>query len=112
MPYITRNNNSHIIRLAEQPEFDGQEFLDESHSDISSYREIVSEIEKNQSYLKDSDLDLIRVSEDLIDLLITNNLIMFTDLPSAAQKKLTQRTSARTKMNSLDSIIVDEDSIL
>lgn len=47
-------------------------------------------------YLEDSDLATIRILEDLIDTLTERQVIRFTDLPPAAQRKLLSRKVART----------------
>ncbi|MCB1960461.1 MAG: hypothetical protein KDE68_08060 [Rhodocyclaceae bacterium] len=55
--------------------------------------------------LADSDLRLVRVLEDVIDLLVSRDVIRFTDLPQAAQVKLMERRSmreARDVLNLLD----------
>ncbi len=54
--------------------------------------------------LAGSDLRLVRVIEDLIDLLIDRDVIRFTDLPDAAQSKLLERRSLRASKGSLDLI--------
>jgi len=52
--------------------------------------------------LAGSDLRLVRVIEDLIDLLIDRDVIRFTDLPDAAQSKLMERRTLRASKGSLD----------
>ncbi|TDW57031.1 tryptophan synthase subunit beta like protein [Oceanimonas baumannii] len=47
--------------------------------------------------LRESDLAMSRVLEDLIDLLIDKKLIQFTELPAMAQQKLLARQSLRTQ---------------
>ncbi len=47
-------------------------------------------------FLEDSDLSTIRILEDLIDTLTELQVIRFTDLPPAAQRKLLSRKVART----------------
>ena len=51
--------------------------------------------------LAGSDQAIIRVLEDLVDTLISQNLIHFTDLPDAAQAKLLERRSLRSSVNAL-----------
>lgn len=46
---------------------------------------------------RESDIQLARVLEDLISLLIDRNIIRFTDFPRAAQKRLNDRQSMRIK---------------
>lgn len=53
-----------------------------------------------------SDVSIIRVLEDLIDLLIKKNIIMLTDLPEEARDKLKERKRVRNKMEN-DSFIVN-----
>jgi len=66
--------------------------------------------EQVKEKLNESDLDLIRVLDDVIDLLIKNQVISFTDLPVAAQEKLGQRRKMRSDMVSLKSLIGDENN--
>ncbi len=61
--------------------------------------------------LAESDLPLTRVLEDLIDLLIKNDLLRFTDLPDAAQAKLLERRSLRDSLRGLQ-LIGDDDSVI
>lgn len=76
----------------------------------------MSEIKQTQAIkerLSSSDGELIRVLEDLIDLLISNGTIRMTDLPPKALEKLNERKQVRKKLdNSLNLINDDEDSII
>jgi len=49
--------------------------------------------------LSRSDTSLVRVLEDLIDVLINRGVIQFTDLPEAAQAKLLERREARATLS-------------
>ena len=49
--------------------------------------------------LSQSDTSLVRVLEDLIDVLITRGVIQFTDLPEAAQAKLLERRETRASLS-------------
>ncbi|WP_240476488.1 hypothetical protein [Marinobacterium rhizophilum] len=48
-----------------------------------------------EEFLDHSDVGTVRIIEDMIDILIDKNLIMFTDFPLASQKKLLSRKLAR-----------------
>ena len=55
------------------------------------------------------DAGFVRVLEDLIDTLITKNVIRHTDLPPAAQKKLMLRKGLRSRISgALDFLGQDE----
>jgi hypothetical protein len=61
--------------------------------------------------LAPSDLPMIRVLEDLIDLLVERSVIRFTDLPQPAQEKLVSRRSARQSLRRLN-LLGDEGGLL
>lgn len=48
--------------------------------------------------IEKTEMGMIRVVEDLIDVLIAKNTILFTDLPVSVQGKITTRKTARTKV--------------
>lgn len=61
--------------------------------------------------LSDTDTSLVRVLEDLIDVLITRGVIQFTDLPEAAQAKLLERRETRASLSDrLDLMTPDSDN--
>jgi hypothetical protein len=55
---------------------------------------IDAEIETTEK-LKETDNDLIRVIEDIVDVLVAKNLIKIDDLPQAAQEKINYRKGLR-----------------
>jgi hypothetical protein len=55
--------------------------------------------------MEQSDLEMIRVYEDLVDLLVSKNLVLLTDLPLPAQEKLLRRKRLRTMLSPLADII-------
>ncbi|HSH72613.1 MAG TPA: hypothetical protein VK974_06105 [Methylophilaceae bacterium] len=63
-----------------------------------------------QSPFRESDIQLARVLEDLISLLIDRDLIRFTDFPDPAQKRLIERQTLRMKSKQLN-LIDDETSL-
>ena len=65
-------------------------------------------MDKNKLFLNQSDIELIRVLDDLIDLLTDKHVFSFTDLPEAAQAKLLSRKNAREVLH--NSIIDDIDN--
>lgn len=57
---------------------------------------------------RESDIQLARVLEDLVSILIDRNLISFTDFPSQAQRRLGERQRMRQR-NHLNSLIDEDD---
>jgi len=67
-------------------------------------------VENSLLQLKQSDLDMIRVLEDLITVLIQKGVVRITDLPEAAQSKLVGRSKARDALGGLNRLINDDES--
>ena len=57
----------------------------------------------------ESDLALARVIEDLIEVLIDKKLIMFTDFPAGAQRKLLDRRGLRKEFDLVEDLFGDGD---
>ena len=58
--------------------------------------------------LSQSDTDIARVLEDLVDVLIQRGVIQFTDLPQAAQDKLMSRQQTRARLQNSLQLLPDE----
>jgi hypothetical protein len=67
-------------------------------------------MENSLQQLQQSDLDMIRVLEDLIDVLIQKGVVRITDLPEAAQAKLLGRSKARDALGGLQGLINDDET--
>lgn len=110
MPYVQRNSNGEIIALwREQP--DGNcEFLPSSDPDVVGFIDAVSaSSDENGEFSLSSDLQMVRVIEDLIDLLISKRVIVLTDLPVPVQNKLLRQRAKREHLISNLGIISDAD---
>lgn len=68
----------------------------------------------NQQFLamlQKSDLEMVRVLDDLIYLLIRKGVIAITDLPPMAQVKLMNRANARQELGGLEQLLGSDDRI-
>jgi hypothetical protein len=69
------------------------------------------EVSSQTEALKLSDSGLVRVVEDLIDVLINRGVFLFTDLPEAVQFKLMERRQTRASMgHRLQPTLLDDDN--
>ena len=93
MPYVRRNAEGLIVALLSKGEPDASEFLRSDDHQVIAFLDGESE-EPNFSAL---DADFVRVTEDLIYTLIDKGVLMFTDLPPDAQRKLLEREQFRTR---------------
>jgi len=98
MPYVKRDEQGQIITLNLEP----REGFTELPASSPELLEFMNKIGLEQSTLQQSDMRLVRVLEDLIDLLIDRDVIRFTDLPLPAQEKLMERRSIRQSLGALN----------
>ena len=107
MLYVQRDMQGQLVRV-EAADFPGRtETLPADDQEVLAWYSNQS-VETSLLHLKQSDLDMIRVLEDLIDVLTTKGVISITDLPPGAQAKLLNRNSARAALGGLNNLI-DED---
>lgn len=66
----------------------------------------------SQRALAESDAGLARVTEDLIDILISRGVIQFTDFPPGAQAKLLERRQTRATLSKRLSLLDEGDADL
>lgn len=96
MVYVRRDERGQITAIAEHGE-DGQ--IEHLPLDSTEVVEFLSRCEGHERYkLIQSDLQLIRVLEDLIDVLISKNTITITDFPKSVIDKLLARQSIRKRL--------------
>ena len=94
MPFIRRNASGAVDSLHRRDE-GGCEFLPDDHPDVRSFLGAAAPSpDQNFATL---DADFIRVIEDVIDTLISKNVINITDLPIEAQTKLFGRKGYRER---------------
>ncbi len=110
MPYVSRDASGKISGVFEHAEVGVSEELASDDPELKRFlvEQGLSSPDSARQVLAESDLKMIRLVDDLIDLMIDKDLIKFTDLPPAAGEKYLQRQVARKRLQ----IIVSEDDIL
>lgn len=110
MAYILKNKDGEIIASSPTENIaEGWEAVDKNNH--AAYVMFLQSSLDTTSRFRESDIQLVRVLEDLIGLLIERDVIRFTDLPAMAQKRLNDRESMR-KETSLSSLMVEKDDFL
>lgn len=107
MPYVMRDETGRISTVKLEPG-DGLEELPIHSAELL---EFMRKAGMEQGALQESDMRLVRVLEDLIDLLIDRDVIRFTDLPQPAQEKLLERRSMRQTLGALNLLGGSNDTI-
>lgn len=91
MRYVLRDAAGNILSLHREP-VPGADALPIDHPDVQAF----VNAEESQRSFAGLDAGLVRVVEDLIDVLIERNVLRITDLPAEAQQKLFDRKHFRS----------------
>lgn len=117
MPYVNRDEAGKIISMHQSRTSKTCQWLEADNSELQHFIRQQepdrddSDLVATKLELNSTDFELIRVIEDVVDLLIEKKLIMFTDLPKSAQQKLGARKKLRQNLDSLENLINDDDNI-
>ena len=112
MPYARRDDHGDIIELHRNPVDDQDQYVALSDPAVLAFLFDHDAQDAAHHFLAISDMELARVLEDLVAVLVDRQLIRFTDLPADAQRKLTLRRRARTAMHDERPFSLDEDELL
>jgi hypothetical protein len=115
MPYVSRDASGFVsgIFLRSHPE--AAEFLPGDHADIILFfgGVLPGNLENHALIdLTHSDIEFIRVIEDVIDVLIDKKLLTFTDLPDKVCEKILSRKDARDRLAGSNDLVVPDEWIL
>lgn len=109
MAYILKNDQGDII--ATSPDIQPGANWVAIDNDDAEYVAFLEHTMQNISAFRESDIQLVRVLEDLITVLIDKDVIRFTDLPAPAQQRLNKRETMR-KTTSLSELMQDSDDFM
>jgi hypothetical protein len=96
MPYVRRHADGRIDSVHRERSDAAPEFLDDRHPELVAF---IGGLAPEQEDFSRLDADFVRVIEDVIDTLITKNILNITDLPAEAQAKLFARKSFRERVS-------------
>jgi hypothetical protein len=111
MPYVARDASGRIVGISDRAGPATTENLPNDHPDVIRYLNGLSPDSMRQR-LNQSDLEMARIAEDLIDVLVARNILNFTDLPREAQRKLIARQRLRRNLSALSTLVNQDDDIL
>ena len=107
MLYVERDNEGNILALHNKPEKGADEQKSIMDEEILEFLNKGVGTDPWVQLLSLSDIGIIRILEDLIDLLIRKNIILFTELPEEAQIKIRERKRVREKIGP-DHLMIDD----
>jgi hypothetical protein len=111
MIFVKRNARGEVIAVSREPVGDaaGWDVASGDEPEVVAFSHVIT---ASANPMSPTDLGLVRVLEDLIDLLVERAVIRFTDLPAAAQAKLMERRDTRQAMHRLSVLDDDDDDLL
>lgn len=110
MPYVLKDTGGKVIAASAANEMPTGAGWVPVAPDAPDYLAFLEASLAAANPFRESDINLARVLEDLIEVLIDRDVIRFTDFPEAARKRLLERQALRRKTQL--SQILDEDSDL
>ena len=108
MPFVKRDETGRVVALYRERSNEAPEFIASGHPEIADFADPDGDRAERGNMLQ-SDLEMIRVYEDLIDILISKRIVVLTDFPTAAQEKLVRRKRLRSSLSSLTDVLAPED---
>lgn len=114
MPYAIKNEQGEIVALTATPNSKDDQPV--SFNDPEVLKFLTSDIERTQNSKFNTlflqDLQEIRIVEDLIDLLTAKGIILFSELPQAAQEKILRKKTQRDEFNHSNDILLTDETIM
>jgi len=110
MIYIKRNANNEIedLQFSNLPGYTQTSLFE---PEIKAFLENTQNEELIKKVLTNLDLDMVRVIEDMVNLMVEKGLILFTDLPEPVQNKLMFKRSLRKSLKPEHSLIEEEETL-
>ena len=110
MPFVKRNESGAIVAVYHQPLHEDLEEVDSRDPELSNFLyDTLLDFAARKEWI-DSDLSLVRVLEDLVDVLIEKGAFRFTDLPEKAQQKLRGRSGFRKQFAYVETLFGEDDA--
>lgn len=99
MRYVIRDEGRSVVAVLAYPQ-PGVEPIADDDPELLAFVTGGQPESAMRAYLANSDADLLRIVEDLVNVLIDQNLVLLTDFPEGAQRKLMRRQAIRSKLQS------------
>ncbi len=111
MPYILRDQEGRVSAVFSRadPNRGATEEVPPGDPEVSRFLGSNGLAAEVMEELAETDRNMARITEDLVQALVSKGLILFTDLPHAARRKLMERRRLRERMNPLAGMIRTEE---
>jgi len=107
--YIKRNAQQQIVAVSRVVEGNINEFISDDSAELQAF--LSQTKDPHMLSLERSDQAMTRVLDDVINLLVDQGTIRFTDLPDAAQQKLLSRRELRGQRKGMELLDNGDDDL-
>ena len=105
MVYVQRDTQGRLLRAESSPFAGYSQVMAVEDPELHNWLDAREEMRLRLDNLGRSDIEMVRVLEDLVTVLVDRSVIRYTDLPEAARQKLDQRAIARAEIEGLSSLL-------
>ena len=109
MFYAERDKDGKIIAIRKHKESGRDDLTPVNEQELQEFLTSDHEPGTYEALLEEADKKMIRVLDDLIEVLVRNNVIMLTDLPEEAREKLGTRKDVRRRMQEVGTDLTVDD---
>lgn len=99
MFYVLRDDEQKIYAVYSTPTSEATECLPPSHHEVLAFFSGQESANTSTLDLTLSDLKMVRVIEDLVDILIDKSVVSLDDFPADAKARLQMRKQVRTQLS-------------
>lgn len=104
MVYIQRDERGQILQVDDEPFTGMNDTLALQSVELQEWLQAKEEVTARLAKLRASDLELVRVLEDVVAVLVEQGTLKYTDLPHAARAKLDQRAIERADIEGMRNV--------
>lgn len=108
MPFVKRDDKGQVAALFRERDPEAQEYLPPQHDEVRAFVNASEPARDADAEFYRSDQSMIRVYEDLLDVLMEKKTVLLTDLPEVARQKLMGRKRLRNELTTIGEILSDE----
>ncbi len=111
MSYVARDPKGHITAVYKDAAEGATEQLPLTNPEVRQFLSQCDSTDSLATALGESDLAMVRVTEDLIDILISKGVFLFLELPQEVREKYTARAALRGRLTELVGLIDDDEGV-
>ena len=111
MSYVARDAKGDVTAIYKDAAEGATEQLPLTNSEVREFLSQCDSPDALATALRESDLTMGRVTEDLIDILVSKGVFLFLELPAEVREKYATRDVLRGRLSELSGLIDDDEGV-